>query len=624
MTYASNSGYITVTDLAYGKAFTADKVGSFTMTVSKTGYDDVTYNAKVVDSVSGFTGGTDYVNAWGASANRETFRNKDKGVMEVGIENYIPDLVATDVNGSALTYLKAGIQIVSAVDSESVDISEYIVDDDGVVSFDEALVGKTISVTFAPKYIFTADTEVVTMKINAGINVYSNSELQAYYSNVNVREINVLRNIKAELSEADRYVGADGVTYAANGHNFDRGYEHGVYKRLVDNNTDTLKINGNFFTIDGSDLPYINNGYDLGDNGTGWNAITNNYVVGFVQVGIFLYYSAPTVAGNVNDNQYASRKSRDVKYGESTLTINNLNVKGNSDPNRSGETKKITVGGETADLITMSTSMLGIVNRGGTVNMNNVVVQNTLTAIFTDGTAGVSDGKHPCTFNLTDSRILNSWQVNAYMYALTKLSLNNTYVGKCNGPAILFEDRPWDPAYIAYTQIDSELNADTSTVFDNKVAGTEAWFVAYNMTGLAAQIKEGLETQVNNVDALVNGTSDVTYIDKTIIFNEESDQVGNNATIQVINLVYVVQCSSGSVESTDYTKENEEDMVYDATGYPSINTNIVTYYTLAGEIGSYASNFMPLRNPTELNESTAYNAVMQGMVLGQDIVNLLV
>ena len=626
MSYTGANGLITVTEQETGKAFTADKTGIFNMTVKKEGMDAVTYDAKIVEKVMSFIGGTDYNNAWGESYNRTAFRNTEKGIMEVGKSNYIPDLVATNVNGNSLSYANAGIEIKSAVDSETNNVLSEITVEDGIITFADTLVGKTITLTFAPKYIFIADEEKVTMKINNGVNVYSNLELKAQYSNLNVSEINILRNIKAELVATD-YVNNDPNTNAPkNGENYDRGYEHGVYTRLATKQGDALKLNGNFFTVDGSDLPYIDNGLDGGGDKNGWKEEAHGYVIGFVQVGIFLYYSAPKVAGDVNAGQYAMRMSRDEKYHTSSLTIDNLNIKGNNDPNKSGLIEQITVGSETCNLIKMSTSMLGIVNRGGTINMNNVTVQNTLSALFGDGLSGVSDAQHPCQWYLNDCKVFNSWQSNGYFYELNKVDMKNTYVGQCNGGAIMFDDRPWNDDYITYTQINSVFNADANCVFENFVTGAEAWFVAYNQAETASFMKTALEAQVNNVDTLVNaqangmmGSTDVTYLDKSIVYQRNSEQIGGG-TIEAMNFVLIVRSAGSETPSTDWTYEpNKNDTAYDMSGMPAVDHNLTTYYNLDGTLGSTASNFMPFIYPMDINESTDFNSIMQGIMLGYDV-----
>ena len=639
------SVYVSQTEL-YGTSFTALKAGEFTMTVNKADAEPVVYDVKVVDKVNYFSAGTDYNNAWGASYNRSSFRNTEKGTLNVGTENFIPDLVARDVNSNSISYANINVDLLSAVDSEMNDISASVSEVDGVFTLDSTLVGKTITLAFRPRYTFIDDTVSMTFNVNAGVNVYDNLGLKKAYSDLTVREINVLRNVKAELSAID-YVNNDPNTGAPkNADNYDRGYEHGVYTRLATTAGDVLKINGNFFTVDGTDLPYINNALDGGDGNEQWKIIGNNYVVAFVQVGMFLYYSAPTAVeacpngthvDNNSDhycdtcNKSMMRMRRDYKYQNSTLTIDNLNVKGNYDTARSTETKKVKdPNGNEGDLITMSASMLGIVNRGGTINMNNVSVSNALSATFSDSPASTNDGEHDVQWYLNDCILKDSWHANAYVFGLTKIVAKNTYFGSCNGGSLHFDDRPWDNA--AWTnQFNSVLNVDANCVFENYITGEEAWFVAYGQSTTATTLKVALGSVVDQVDAGVNaqlnsqyGTSGVTYVDKTLIHPKKTGIGEGATTVDTLNFVMVVRSSAyDDGDSVDWSYEGAGDTAYDASGMPMIEHNFPVYFAITStgiDMASInpANNYIPFIEPSTIDASTDFNKIMSGIVLGRD------
>lgn len=640
------SVYVSQTEL-YGTSFTALKAGEFTMTVNKADAEPVVYDVKVVEKVNYFSAGTDYNNAWGASYNRSSFRNTEKGTLNVGTENFIPDLVARDVNSNSISYANINVDLLSAVDSEMNDVSASVSEVDGVFTLDSTLVGKTITLAFRPRYTFIDDTVSMTFMVNAGVNVYDNLGLKKAYSDLTVREINVLRNVKAELSAID-YVNNDPNTGAPkNADNYDRGYEHGVYTRLATTAGDVLKINGNFFTVDGTDLPYINNALDGGDGNEQWKIIGNNYVVAFVQVGMFLYYSAPTAVeacpngthvDNNSDhycdtcNKSMIRMSRDTKYQNSTLTIDNLNVKGNYDTARSTETKKVKdPNGNEGDLITMSASMLGIVNRGGTINMNNVSVSNALSATFSDSTDATNDGEHDVQWNITDCILKDSWHANAYVFGLTKITAKNTYFGSCNGGSLHFDDRPWGNA--AWTnQYNSVLNVDANCVFENYITGEEAWFVAYGQSTTATTLKVALGSVVDQVDTGINaqlnslnGTSGVTYVDKTLIHPKKTGIGEGATTVDTLNFVMVVRSSSyDDGDSVDWSYEGAGDTAYDASGMPMIEHNFPVYFaiTSAGideNSINPANNYIPFIEPSTIDASTDFNKIMSGIVLGRDV-----
>ena len=653
------SVYVSQTEL-YGTSFTALKAGEFTMTVNKADAEPVVYDVKVVDKVNYFSAGTDYNNAWGTSYNRTSFRNQDKGTLTVGNENFIPDLVARDVNSNSISYANINVDLLSAVDSEMNDISASVSEVDGVFTLDSNLVGKTITLAFKPRYTFIDDTVSMTFNVNAGVNVYDNLGLKKAYGDLTVREINVLRNIKAELSAID-YVNNDPNTGAPkNGGRYSRGYEHGVYTRLATNEGDTLKVNGNFFTVDGSNLPYIDNSIDGGgNNGEGWDILANNYVVAFVQVGMFLYYSAPLEVeacpnGTHVDNNFDNycdtceksmmSLSRSNKYHNSTLTIDNLNVKGNYDTARSTDTKAVKdASNKDGNLITMSASMLGIVNRGGTINMNNVSVSNVLSAMFSDSTASTPDQNHDVQWNVTNCILKDSWHANSYVYGLTKINLVNTYLGSCNGAILHYDDRAWDLGISRPNQYNSILNVDDKTEFHNYVTGEEAWFVAYGQSTTATTIKTDLEGTVNQIDAGINaqingdaridelkaylGITTSTYIDKSIIHTKSTGIGSGSSTIDTINFILLVRSSAyDSGYSTDWTYEEEggPDEKFDMSGMPMIEHNLSTYFTidLTSETGlgstfNYTSNYIPFIDTGKTGDD--FNKFMFGIVGSRDV-----
>ncbi len=462
---ALNAGNAVTQDGAI--VFTANKaIGSFTLQVTKVVEGtSITYtrSAKIVDQVTTFDGGADYVTVWGATgeANRaNNFRNAKAGTaMAVGASNFIPDL-----NLGSLTQAQAYMQVTAKADGAETTAFTY---NNGVINFDNSLIGKTVELTFAPKYSLTGETEVMTVLVNNGVNVYTNDEMRTYYGSAAVRTINLLRHIKAEIPK----------TYGQGGYYMDdtytipqNTYDHGVYTRRVSNISDSIVVNGNFFKIDGSDLP-------LGDNrvdGREPQGSLPNYYVQNMQIGLFLYYY--TVDESCSHLGQA--------------TFNDLFLSANY-------TKAADWSEADGDVTVLKSSGTyhGIVLRGGTATVNNTTITNTNIALFNGSEGGnfnVVGDTHvaPCQWIVNEAKLYHSWSNQVYMYGFTKLDITNSYLGDCGGAAIHLDDIAVDATS---TSLQTKVSMDMATKVENWVTLEEAYFSARGMSTLAGPLKSGVD-----------------------------------------------------------------------------------------------------------------------------------
>lgn len=496
--------------------FTAMAPGEFIFEAKKTSDNTVSsISAKVVYDIASMTvSGDSYNNMISNATNGTSFQtavaNKSDYVMTVGKDNFIPEVSILNDSTSAINLEQANIQITSN--------SELTTAINGSAITFSGVSDDVVTLTLTPKYVFSNISAQIKVKINNGVNVYDNATFKAAYSNESVQTINVLRNITALLEDSDyeelhpRQTGnitlktTNGQTVVLE--NRDIGtplnkYWGGVYRRTTESDDDNLVINGNYFTIDGSKLPYIDTILDR-TAGVGYN-------LGNVQIGMFLYRCAK-VDGTTANN--------DIDYRKVTghISFNNLKIEGNNIPAYAGAT--VNVPGEDLPLIKMSTAFNGIVCRGGTVNLDNVSVFNTNIALFLDGgvsgyeepgLGGIYDGvsgqvqaneTQAISLNVTNSLVNYSWANSVYAYNLCKVQLTNTKIGTSSGAAIHFDDKPYGGATDGsngFSNLRSELKLDlyTSTNINNWVAGDEPWFVAYNMTGPATTIKTDMEAGAN-------------------------------------------------------------------------------------------------------------------------------
>lgn len=510
-------------------------------------------NAKFVDQVMAFEHGADYLSVWGEGVDRgNNFLDAKKtAVISVGKDGYIPDLAILTVGGAKLSMEKAYVSIeVTANGSATTAFSV----ESGKISFDESLIGQELKITYKPKYALVEAEETVTLMLNEGVNVYTNDELKAAYGNRAVSIVNVLRNIKAEISASD-YI--DGTNVPIN------KYDYGVYTRLVSSTTDTITVNGNFFKIDGSGLPLGHNGVD----GRTWSVNPEeetlaSYYVNNMQIGLFLY-NCESAAGD------------DVYMHNGQATFNDLYIAGNYVGDAGTLEKDDPVDKKYNNkLLVYSGTYHGIVCRGGTVTVNNTTIVKTNIAIFADaGVSHTDSSQQAVQFNLNYVKLINSWGNQTYAYKYTKFDVKNSYIGSCGGAAFHFDDCAY-PA--STTTMNSSLTIDKATVIENFITGEEVWFTSRGMGTLAAQVKGGVENGLKQATAGYKQMG-MPLPDTTIIRKDNG--------VEKMNLILIVR-SVGS-EVSDWTQ--------DAQKIPYVEFNAPTYVDLV-KAGSGASDAFDLTN----------------------------
>ena len=468
-----------------GNTLTTKKAGEFVIQVNN---NDNVYErtVKTVDEVASLTvGGTSYDSAWGLNAEGTDYKRNatdvwDKKVavdagemMKVGRNNFIPEL---NINGGITTIDKANVVIEVTVDGEAT--ADYTVAN-GAINFGESLSGKAVSVSIEPRYAVDSDHKVVyNVQLNEGVNVYTNDDLKVAYANAAIKEINVLRNIMAALS-ADQtntipadVTGGYPVTCPKNG--MDEDNATGVYQR----ENGSLKLNGNYFTVDGSAIPLVD-----GRDGRGHNV--EAYALQNVQFSIFLF------------------GTRNVDCFD-TCTMENLNVIGNGDMDATAKTGYLIDGKE---VLKYSGGCIGIQVGGGTLALNNVTSRFGAFAVnaYAGDPMKGQDGNytHRSKVVATDCKFEKSWANNMYIWGFGSITLNSCYIGSANGAAIHFDARPSE------TGVNGALTLNDTTI-ENWVIGTEAWFQAYNADQAVGSIKTQVEGAVGALGGMVGTPRTVT------------------------------------------------------------------------------------------------------------------
>ena len=330
-----------------------------------------------------------------------------------------------------------------------------------------------------------------TVTVNDGVNVFTNEQLQIAFGDTTVKAINIHSNIEAKLRDEQTYrVGQEVYPY-----NFyasqivktlhpkgEANMVGNVYQRISpadSENPDNVVINGNYFTIDGSKLPYTNYGPEglqasLGDGTTLTQPGALNTIPGYnirnVQIAIF--------------NHIALDEVNPAKVNYGGVLYKNLTVIGNTHTphiNYSEGTDKI----EEA-LAIMSRNSGGYVaianNYNLTLAVDNVVIGSSTIAVWSNTETEVI---------VNNAHLYNNWANTVYGYDVSSLYIANAVLEESGGSAIHLEDTNYSSDY-AQTVI-----IDTATVeVNNWVSGEEPWFKAYSMELAAMKMKAQINSGV--------------------------------------------------------------------------------------------------------------------------------
>ncbi|MBO4540183.1 MAG: hypothetical protein J5781_07870, partial [Clostridia bacterium] len=220
-------------------------------------------------------------------------------------------------------------------------------------------------------------------------------------------------------------------------------------------------------------------------------------------------------------------------------SINNLIISGNN----LYSAKATQSGIDELPFLKMSSAYIGMVVRGGTVSLDNVAIVNVGMGVMVHG--GVSGFFKPriestyggvigrvqavdevaAIFSMTDCSIKNAWCNDIYVFDLAEINLVGTKLNGCSGAALHFDNRPYGGTQedsLGYTNCNSTLNMDiyTASHINNWVAGTEPWFVAYDKTTAASQIKAGFEEQLNPLGlTIINNMLGAEMMNLAIVVN---------------------------------------------------------------------------------------------------------
>jgi uncharacterized repeat protein (TIGR02543 family) len=406
--------------------------------------------------------------------------------------------------------------------------------------FTTAAVGHKFKVTIAPRYQaiqVTVQSIDFEFEVNSGVNVFTNEEMKLYYNDLNYEIINLHANFKAELDASQLNPDGsplNGWAFAVSETELVR--KGNVYERLgYGTNDDNLVVHGNYFTIDGSSLPYMN-----ANSGYGTTGFSEAFDIISVQIGIFAY----------NVYNYADSVDND-----NSLTINNLTIIGNTvTPEVNYSLSSEEIASAEALMARNSGGFNGINIRSGEANINNVNIGFTGVAFFSTSYGVKSDLITPLYFNTNHIHVYSSWANSYYGWGVTGFNITNSLIDKSGGAAIHIEDIRPATGFIN----DPVIAIDESTEINNWVSGQEAWFKAYGMTGLVldfkAQVNAGIDalgktvlvTMVNPVTGLESEMVNLILLKKAMDNAETQD---SGVTVSGSQVLLQLPTANGNITS---------------------------------------------------------------------------
>ncbi|MBI9010174.1 MAG: InlB B-repeat-containing protein [Tenericutes bacterium] len=534
------------------KLTTSDIAGDFLFTIT----DDSgsrTYSGLVVKDIRQFDIGTSYQNYF-AQVNDLTEDNTFladtvDAPYYVGASNdFYLDILIRDNNGAKIALEDAFINYEfylngSLVALDALTVLDYVTVTDNIMDFTDLAIGNEFRIVIEPKYeatLMDMDALEFNILVNDGYNAFTNSELKTLYKNLNVNYINIHRDIEAVFSANQVYEDGSPINkYATPTNNYN---EIGnVYYRINGNtDDDQITLEGNFMTIDGSNLEYINPDQE----GFGNIVYAQGFDIVSTQIGIFYYNVSQTTP--VNNNVF---------------TMNNLKIIGNTTTpsvNYSGTEEEIY--NQERLMSQNSGGILGVVVRNGKASLNNLVIGYTVIGVTTNA-YGENTNHEVLTIDLDYVTIYDSWANSIYLYSGSGVLVEHSNIGSSGGAAIHFEDvKPGAEIYDNPVLILGDGNE-----INNWISGQESWFKAYAMSSVALVLKSSINSSISGLE-------------KTIIQMRENPVTGLDT--EMMNLIFLSLPKNGAV-----TYSNPDD-----------STSVITASEVNFDITDSTGNTVVARN----------------------------
>lgn len=563
-----------------GDILKIDETGEYVLVYKNSSGETVNRDIRVIDRLVYFAEGesrTIYKSTIAEMAQGGTeFINKEAAPYFVGTSNeFYFDLSLESTQTDKVIYPTTDIvdykfEVMTDGDYYEKDLEEVAEVKDGYkFLFKKELIGKLVRVTITAKYGQDAieggyhDFKPVTMEfqLNDGYNVFTHKELQKWFGSLYVHTINIHRNITTYFEE--NQLNPDGTPKNIEPYAMTKYIEYDEEGTLIANNTassyvrvsyntadDRLTVNGNYFTVDGSQLIVITPDDDnlypdqpgsLTIAGVASDVCNSQSSMFFAEVHSSTLDSYLD-SFSIEDAPLLTDETLN-EHDSSLIIYNNLTVIGNTEVPRGDMTQEEIY----EAVIKKSGSYAGLRADSVDMNVNNCVIKFTCIGVFATGCG--------TDVSVNQTYVTESWANNIYGNNFN-LTLTESYLYAAGGSGIWLEDTNYREGSV----FDPNIVVDDASVVENFVSGTEAWFSTNGMSAFVAGAKSQLDGIVNQYSA-----------GRKTMVKTETDSEG--VPYEVFNFAYVVVLN--------YTKQ------------PDQVINILPYFQ-AGEIKIQ-------RNPQLLN-----------------------
>jgi uncharacterized repeat protein (TIGR02543 family) len=503
-----------------------DQSGSFKFRLIRSGYPTQVYDALVVQDVKQFEHGSNYTTYLDTQS--AYLKGGTNNPYYVGMQNnYYLDLRILNNQGSRIDledtilsyelYLKNGETETLIPTNE---LAEYIEFFDGnQIRMSLEALNKTFVLKVKPKYQATqmsvngGASVSFEFMVNDGYNAFTNEDLQVLFANMDVHTINIHANIEAALTTSQMNADGSPKNIKQTSAGINTGNVYARYSTTTDD--DELTIEGNYMSVDGSNLPYSNS-----SSGSGTLGFAQSFEIMNVQIAVFNYNVLDTSLVDVNNNQF---------------NVNNLTVIGNT------VTPNINYSGTPDDILLQERLMsknsggyVGFIAFNGDINLTNIRIGYTLIGLTANG-FGFNDLYEPMISNLNYVQIYESWANSLYAHGGGGFELSNSVIEQSGGAAIHVVDTTQGSG-----DYNPSVQINQTTTINNWISGEEAWFKAYGMSSVALQLKSGIEANIASTERSV-----IEMINNPV----------SGLASEMINLILLTEASSGANTYEDPVNE---------------------------------------------------------------------
>lgn len=528
---------------------------------------------------------------------------------------------------------------------EVANLDDIVTIDGQDFTFKASTVGKTFKVIVTAKYQTYTPAEFI-FTVNDGVNVFTSSELSYYFANTNIQTINLHRNIKAEIT-ADQYnpngslfngylttskvvdpvdiqndsswltktrdecVAAEKfLIYNADG-TLAKNYSNTPYARFSNHKSgDNLVVNGNYFNVDGRDLPLIDakaileagykdqGTYLMSPAGEGATSYAVDSQASMFYLGVMSSNYEQNIQNARNDiatngvanATLATKADFDAKENNKA-TFNNLSIVSNGQVPTGDMTDE-----QQAEWVSRISGSYSAIKTKSDVNIENVTVRYACIGLYTT--------KLGADFDVNNTHVSDTWANGIYCYDGSNLKIRNSFVGASGGGAIWLEDREQINGQI----FDSSVDFDETVVVDNFVSGLEPWFIAHGMNAIVP----GAKVAVNGSVETLSGNT------KRILDNKTNQQ---GAEFELFNFA-IVMVNRFDVESGVDKGENEYNNI--TMTYTYDGTNVVRSITsMEQDYRNTPSGFAAVLDEYVNTDALAAEVTEQATIAGGALTGML-